>query len=252
MTSIGSTLTDETPIVDVVDPLTLKVNLASGQTWIANDSTIPYTIDSYRITDANSVGALDPVTWNSLSDQGIDAVDGPADPDNIPGNGIGETWDEAGGSNPKALAESFLFGSSTIAPTEQLTLGQAVTPGSSPALGFEFRRKDTGAILPGLIAFVTGISGDFDNNGDYSCPDVDALVGAIVAGTNDAAFDLTGDGLVNNQDLTAWLAEAGAAELTSGNSYLYGDADLDGIVDGQDFIVWNTNKFSSTAAWCFR
>ncbi len=158
-------LTDVSPIVDLVDPLTLKVNLSSGQTWIANDSTVPYTFDSYRITDDNAVGALSPSTWFSLSDQGIDAVDGP-DPDDDVGNGIGETWDEAGGSNPKALAESFLFGSSTISPTGQLSLGTAVTPGSTPTLGFEFRRADTGAILPGLIEFVTGgVTGDFNNDG---------------------------------------------------------------------------------------
>ena len=44
--------------------------------------------------------------------------------------------------------------------------------------------------------------------------------------------------------------QAGAVNLTSGNSYLVGDANLDGIVDGLDFIAWNENKFTSTAAWC--
>ncbi len=95
-----------------------------------------------------------------------------------------------------------------------------------------------------------GLSGDFDGDGDYACADVDSLVVEIVAGTNNPSFDLTGDGAVNGNDLTHWLAEAGAAELPSGASYLLGDADLDGTVDGSDFLLWNANKFSATAAWC--
>ena len=249
-------LTDVSPIVDVVDPLTLKVNLSSGQTWIANDSTVPYTIDSYRITDTNPVGALSPTTWNSLSDQGIDAVDGP-DPDNIVGNGIGETWDEAGGSNPNALAESFLFGSSTIAPTGQLTLGRAVTPNSTPSLGFEFRRADTGAILPGLIEFVTGgITGDFNNDGQWNCLDIDALSNAIATNSGDLSFDMNGDGVLSVADITdanvGWLAVGGTNNptQTGGNPFLPGDANLSGAVDGSDFGVWNTNKFTNATGWC--
>ncbi len=87
-------------------------------------------------------------------------------------------------------------------------------------------------------------------NGDYACDDIDLLVAAIAAGTNDAAFDLTGDGAVDGNDLTAWLTEAGAAELASGSPYLRGDANLDGVVDTSDFNLWNGNKFTNTAAWC--
>ena len=82
------------------------------------------------------------------------------------------------------------------------------------------------------------------------CADIDALVIEIVNGTNNPAFDLTQDGVVDNADLTAWLAEAGAAELPSGNPYLLGDADLNGSVDGADFIVWNDSKFTGTVEWC--
>lgn len=92
-------------------------------------------------------------------------------------------------------------------------------------------------------------SGDFDNDGDFDGVDVDALVGVIVAMTNDPNFDLTGNGLVDREDLTNWLALAGAANLPSGNPYLDGDANLDGIVDGLDFILWNDHKFTQLAAW---
>ncbi len=94
------------------------------------------------------------------------------------------------------------------------------------------------------------ISGDFDNNGDYDCGDIDSLVAEVVAMTNSPSFDLTGDGSVNLNDVNAWLAEAGAHENPSGHPYLTGDANLDGVVDGQDFIVWNEHKFTNLAAWC--
>lgn len=79
--------------------------------------------------------------------------------------------------------------------------------------------------------------------------EVDALVAEIVSGTNNPFDDLTGDGLVNQADLTAWLSAAGEFRLGAGRAYLPGDANLDGVVDGQDFIVWNTHKFMPTAAW---
>ena len=79
--------------------------------------------------------------------------------------------------------------------------------------------------------------------------DADALVAAIVAGTNPPFFDLTDDGQVDAADLSAWLTVGGAFHLGQGRSFLGGDANLDGIVDGLDFIRWNDNKFTSMAAW---
>jgi hypothetical protein len=67
--------------------------------------------------------------------------------------------------------------------------------------------------------------------------------------THDPAFDLTGDGMVTDDDLTQWLADAGAVHLPSGNPYLRGDSNLDGTVDGSDFINWNSNKFTELARW---
>ncbi len=101
-----------------------------------------------------------------------------------------------------------------------------------------------------ISVVAAGISGDFNQDGTFGCADVDALVQAIVAGNNDGAFDLTGDGLVNTNDLNQWLAEAGAANNPSGGAYLIGDANLDGSVDVSDFNIWNGNKFSDTPQWC--
>ncbi len=97
---------------------------------------------------------------------------------------------------------------------------------------------------------MTVIDGDFDSDGDYDCDDVDGLVAEIAGGLNGSAFDLSGDGIVDGNDLADWLLEAGEANLGPGQSYLVGDATLNGFVDGEDFLAWNANKFTSTAAWC--
>ncbi len=100
------------------------------------------------------------------------------------------------------------------------------------------------------IALKTLSIADFDRNGLLDCVDVDALVAELAAGGSNLTFDMNGDGTLNNDDLSRWLQAAGAVNLPSGNPYLGGDATLDGVVDGSDFIVWNSNKFTSVAAWC--
>ncbi|MEM8677740.1 MAG: hypothetical protein AAGF97_00165 [Planctomycetota bacterium] len=92
--------------------------------------------------------------------------------------------------------------------------------------------------------------GDFDRDGDLDGQDLDLLITQIAIGPADpATFDLTDDGLVDLADRDQWLALAGALNLTSGNAYRLGDANLDGVVDGQDFVRWNSHKFTSAAEW---
>jgi hypothetical protein len=94
------------------------------------------------------------------------------------------------------------------------------------------------------------IDPDFNDDGVIDGLDIDLLQANIVIGPTDpATFDLNGDGSVSIADRDQWLAQAGAANLPSGNPYLLGDANLDGVVDGQDFIAWNANKFSSSSDW---
>lgn len=91
---------------------------------------------------------------------------------------------------------------------------------------------------------------DFNGDGACDCGDIDALVAEIAAGSNDAAYDLNGDNVVDVMDRDEWLASAGAMNNASGNPYLLGDANLDGSVDVGDFNLWNGSKFTNTAAWC--
>ncbi len=93
-------------------------------------------------------------------------------------------------------------------------------------------------------------AGDFNADGRFNCSDIDALVANIAGQTGNLQFDLNGDNLLTQADVTAWLAFAGTATLPSGNPFLPGDATLDGTVDGSDYGIWNSNKFTSGAGWC--
>ncbi len=100
------------------------------------------------------------------------------------------------------------------------------------------------------IAGGSTVDPDFNNDGLVNCGDVNSLVQNIAGATNNAAYDLNGDGSVNILDLNRWRADAGAINLGAGRVYLVGDANLDSVVDGSDFGIWNSHKFTSLPAWC--
>ena len=172
----------------------------------------------------------------------------------------GESWTliHAGADLTNATAQIDALVAAGSYPA--LTHGPAAGAGSRIGT---FTSTDLSASLPAGLSWgvnytatdvvlrVTGtLKGDFDNNGSFACADVDSLVATIVAGSNTASFDMTGDGLVNGADLTSWLRNAGARNLPNRHSYLLGDANLDGVVDGSDFGIWNSNKFTNQSAWC--
>ncbi len=51
---------------------------------------------------------------------------------------------------------------------------------------------------------------DFDQLNGCDIDDIDALIMEIVAGTNNALYDLTGDDAVDLADRDQWLVDAGA------------------------------------------
>ncbi len=91
--------------------------------------------------------------------------------------------------------------------------------------------------------------GDFNGDHLHNCADVDALVDAIHAGTNNAIYDLTGDSAVNRDDLDAWLTEAAIANGFT-QSYLRGDATLDGKVNALDLNVVGLGWQKPVTGWC--
>lgn len=102
-----------------------------------------------------------------------------------------------------------------------------------------------------LTEYTRHLSGDLNGDRVLDCADIDALSRQIAAGTNLPAFDLTGDGLVDENDLSQWIVDAGAANLPSQNAYLLGDLNLNGIVDSTDLgLLLNNFGSSNDVAYC--
>lgn len=100
-----------------------------------------------------------------------------------------------------------------------------------------------------LSLFGTGSQpGDFNRDGILDTVDIDMLTAEIFAGTNDPAIDITGDGLVDDSDLTHWRSEA-AADNRFSEAYLLGDSNLDGSVDAIDLNNLALNWQQDTTEW---
>ena len=221
-------------------PITVRSSI------LANNTALLYGPDWYSTGSASSA-------YYSLIGNNSDTLLAEANPDangNIVGGPVG------GLINPMlgALADN---GGPTF--THALDPASPAVDQSDPAIvggndqrGFDRvvnGRADMGSYEYGAT---TGVDGDFNDDGNWDCADIDALTAETAAGTNNLAFDLTGDGFVNGADIAAWLVEGGAMNpaQTGGNPFLPGDADLSGAVDGADFIAWNGNKFTASTAWC--
>jgi hypothetical protein len=198
-------VTDTSPFVINTDALTLRVDTTTGNSWIVNSSATPFTIDLYRIE--SSANRLTTVGWNSLSEQNFGAIDGP-DPDSTVGNGIGETWDESGGSDANVLSESFLLGSSAFAAmSPPVSIGAPYTPGTQTPLVFQYRNKVSGAVVAGNVEFISTVAdADFNNNN-----------------------------FVEGSDFLTWQSKFGGPGTAT-----TGDANGDNIVNGVDFAIWKS------------
>jgi hypothetical protein len=193
--------------------LSAIVDTVAGQVRFSNPTISSVEINGYELTSA--AGSLDVTEWNSLSDQNLDAVDGP-DAGTGAGNGVGETWDEAAGSSSFGLQEGFLFGSTMLPAGGSLSLGPAFdTLVNVQDLSFNYRRTD-GTLVEGRVEYIQGVlSGDFDGDDD-----------------------------VDGEDLVIWNANFGSASAEPTT----GDADGDSDADGRDFLVWQRNLTGSLAS----
>ena len=156
-------------IVSVVEPPVLEINLGSGEAIIRGIDESPINLNGYEIITQQD--ALRPEQWESLESQGLDPVDGAADADNVPGNSTGETWQTVY-AGPEAIIEGFLFGSTVVDPTVELSLGRIFDPavGEDETLEFRFTIPSGGSQV-GDIVFIPGGSGDFDADGDVDGSD---------------------------------------------------------------------------------
>jgi hypothetical protein len=205
-------LTDVSPFTTNTDALTLRVNRTNGLVELVNDSDTAFNIDLYRIE--SSANRLNTGGWNSLSDRSFGAVDGP-DLGGGLGDGVGETWDEAGGSDAGVLSEMFLLGSSNFAANSPpVTLGNAFVPGGETPLTFQYRNATTGALLTGNVEFVTGgvvLDADFNNNNFVDGNDFLIWQRNLGTGNSNLTGDANGDGAVNGADLVVIRSQFGAA-----------------------------------------
>ncbi|MCA9216341.1 MAG: PEP-CTERM sorting domain-containing protein [Planctomycetales bacterium] len=80
-----------------------------------------------------------------------------------------------------------------------------------------------------LTSKLGSVRGDFNGDLVVNATDIDLLSTEAAAGTNDSAFDLTGDGLVNQADRTEWIEGVM-------NTYV-GDSNLDGVFNSGDFVL---------------
>ena len=91
-------------------------------------------------------------------------------------------------------------------------------------------------------------NGDFDDDGTWSVTDIDSLMTEIAHNGRNPAFDLTGDGIVDDHDRDSWLAIAGP-RIGFAGAILIGDGNLDGIVNSADLGVLGVNWQSSGDRW---
>ena len=159
-----------------------------------------FDIDYYRISSPS--GQLDFNQWNSLDDQNYDAG----------GPGVGESWDEAGGSNDEVLAEAYLLGSSEFEPNERVSLGKIFRVGGVNDLTFEYRDAVSGNVFTGMIAAV--LNGDYDDDGLVGAGDLSLVLtnwgeDASQTGVPDGWINMQPTGLIGAEQLSGVLQNWG-------------------------------------------
>ena len=190
-----------------------------GLDWGSLANSPSSTNEVLQLVDPDGT-VMDEVNYDDSGAWPSDSTDGPSISliDVHRDNNVGENWQRSALPSPFTVSAAGIFSNQDIG-----------SPGYAPGL------------TP---------TGDFDRDGVFGCADVDSLVSEIASTADRLAFDLTGDGRVDVDDLDAWLAIAGSANLGAEVAYLRGDANLDGLVDGSDFNAWNANKYAADRGWC--
>ncbi|MCA9166908.1 MAG: hypothetical protein KDB23_04545 [Planctomycetales bacterium] len=190
-----------------VPRLSLIVNETSGLATLVNETSESFDLSYYELESA--AGGLAFGSWTSLSDAGR----------------AGWLENAASGS---LIVESNLNGSTTLGPGGSLPLGTVAAGGVTDLVARYGTTEGLLNVAPVSIGNVTA-NGDFDGNGTVDAADIDALSAVVRQGSNDAAFDLTSDGLVNEAD-RSFLVE------TVLNTY-FGDSNLDNEFNTTDFVT---------------
>ncbi|MCA9266067.1 MAG: lamin tail domain-containing protein, partial [Planctomycetales bacterium] len=113
----------------------------------------------------------------------------------------------------------------------------------SPILLGDLSSSWTGASTPGAVAYTLPTGGDVTGDGVVNGEDIDLLFDHL-AGKHSPQLlqlDVDGNGSVNANDVQYLV--------TVHLGTLWGDANLDGSVDGTDLNIWNQSRFSGCGSW---
>ncbi len=146
-----ATLTSEDAATQV---LVLEINTTDGQMRMRNQTGATVNIDYYEITSPMNALNAGVGGWSSLQDQ-VNVTNFPG------GNGTGNGWEEAGGSNSSVLSESYLTGNSAFNNGINVGLGAGFNVGGMHDVGFSY----------GLVSSVPNPVGDYNNDGTVNAPD---------------------------------------------------------------------------------
>ena len=188
-----------------LDLLELEVNTFTGAVNLKNQHTSPLSFDYYKVSSPG--GQLNPSGWTSLDDQNVDAI----------GPGEGQSWDESGGADANKVAELYLLGASTLAPTATRQLGQLFDPAAAGGkrhngdLIFQYAIQGDD-LRQGVVRYVTPppLPGDYNDNGG-----VDAADYAVWRDHLNTSFQLPNEvagvtpGMVTTADYEQWKARFG-------------------------------------------
>jgi hypothetical protein len=166
----------------------LEVNTTSGQVTMRNQTGDPVPIDYYEITSAGD--ALNATSWNSLQEQNLAGF--PA------GNGSGNGWEQFGGSSARAIGESYLTGSSSVANNASVSLGAAFDVGGARDLVFRYGQVASSAQQP---------TGDYNANGVVDVADF--VVWRNSVGQNVTLPNDSTPGMVTPEDYAVWRTNFG-------------------------------------------
>jgi hypothetical protein len=175
--------------------ISLEVNTTNGQVRFRNQTGATVNIDYYEIKSAS--GALNATAWNSLQEQNLAGF--PA------GNGSGNGWEQAGGSNSNVVAESYLTGNSAVGNSATVGLGAAYNVGGTHDLTFKYGQ---------LTSSTAAVEGDYNNNGTVDAAD-------YVLWRNGGPLQNDPTAGVQAADYDFWRARLGNAAGPSGPSTLF-------------------------------
>lgn len=170
--------------------LVVLIDSTTGQATMKNDSTYTIEIEAYTITSEGSF--LEPGTWNSFDDQGLNS-----------GN-----WEDSLGSSSARLTELIQSGTATITPGQEFDLGVIydVTGIDTDILGFEF-----------LFPPADSVDGDFNGDGTVNLADYTVWRDNLGA-ADESAIGGNGDGMngVDAADYQLWKDNFGMSLSDSG------------------------------------